>query len=83
MHNIMVTNDEMNMGFVELLKLRGATAAFTGLIAVAVWMLVNNYIMLTPLQGNQRYAYVVGYLLFVSYFTWKPRLVSLLRRGKK
>ncbi len=77
----MITDQETQLGYLDLLKKRGGVAALSGLLAVTVWVLLNNYVMGTPLHGNQRYIYVIGYFVFVSYFTWKPKLVALLRRG--
>ncbi len=76
----MITDAETQLSYLDLLKKRGGVAAHSGLLAVTVWVLVNNYVMGMPLHGNQRYLYVIGYFVFVSYFTWKPKLVALLRR---
>ncbi len=71
---------EQPLSYKALLRKRGVEAALHSLLIIGLWMLANNYFFRTPLQGYARYLYVIGFLAFTVYLTWKPRWLAKSRR---
>lgn len=79
----MYNPDEANKSYSLLFKENGMQATFQSLVFIACWYATNIFIFstYTPIP-----ILIGGYIFFLVYFTWKPKLIRFLRgvlRGKE
>ena len=72
----MYNSADAKKSFAQLFQENGKSAAFKSFVFVISWYCVNKYILnvITPTL-----VFVIGYVIFAAYFTWKVKLIRVLR----
>lgn len=72
----MYNPNEAKKSYLDLLKNRGIESLFKSLLLIIGWYAFNKY---TGQSIESPLLLIFFYFMFLSYFTWKPKLIRFLR----
>ncbi len=74
---------DAKLSYLEVFKKRGAEGAFKAVFFIACWWLFNTYLLHLPFGKSEVVLYVIGFVFFACYFTWRSKVIGAITENDK